>query len=200
MPGRAAAVVAAARERGVNLRLVDDDHVGVSTAETTGRTHLEAVLAAVDAEGVDLDAVDGRTGDALPDGLHRSTEYLTHPVFHTHRSETAMLRYLRRLSDRDYALDRGMIPLGSCTMKLNATTEMEPITCPGSRTCTRSRRSRTRPATGRWSPSSRAGWPRSPGTTRCRCSPTPGRRASWPACWRSAPTTSPTGTTPATCA
>ena len=131
VPGRAAAVVAAARERGVHLRLVDDDHVGVSTSETTGRTHLEAVLAAVDAEGVDLDAVDGRTGDALPDGLHRSTGYLAHPVFNTHRSETSMLRYLRRLSARDYALDRGMIPLGSCTMKLNATTEMEPISLPG---------------------------------------------------------------------
>jgi len=110
---------------------VDDDHVGVSTSETTGRTHLEAVLAAVDAEGVDLDAVDGRTGDALPDDLHRSTGYLAHPVFNTHRSETSMLRYLRRLSARDYALDRGMIPLGSCTMKLNATTEMEPISLPG---------------------------------------------------------------------
>ena len=58
------------------------------------------------------------------------SDYLTHPVFHTHRSETAMLRYLRRLSDSDYALDRGMIPLGSCTMKLNATTEMEPVSWP----------------------------------------------------------------------
>lgn len=66
----------------------------------------------------------------LPEGLLRSDDFLTHPVFHQHRSETAMLRYLRRLSDRDYALDRGMIPLGSCTMKLNATTEMEPVTWP----------------------------------------------------------------------
>ena len=64
------------------------------------------------------------------ESLSRSTAYLTHPVFHDHRSETQMLRYLRRLSDRDYALDRGMIPLGSCTMKLNATTEMEAITWP----------------------------------------------------------------------
>ena len=69
-----------------------------------------------------------RTG--LPASLLRASDYLTHPVFHAHRSETAMLRYLRRLADRDYALDRGMIPLGSCTMKLNATTEMEPITWP----------------------------------------------------------------------
>src|SRR4029078_8292792 len=68
--------------------------------------------------------------DALPDALVRESEYLTHPVFHSHRSETSMLRYLRRLSDLDYALDRGMIPLGSCTMKLNATTEMESVTWP----------------------------------------------------------------------
>ena len=67
---------------------------------------------------------------AWPQQLVRTSDYLTHPVFHSHRSETAMLRYLRRLSDRDFALDRGMIPLGSCTMKLNATTEMEPITWP----------------------------------------------------------------------
>jgi glycine dehydrogenase len=68
--------------------------------------------------------------DTLPEALLRTDDYLTHPVFHQHRSETAMLRYLRRLADRDYALDRGMIPLGSCTMKLNATTEMEPVTWP----------------------------------------------------------------------
>ena len=66
----------------------------------------------------------------VPTALRRTSEYLTHPVFHAHRSETAMLRYLRSLADKDYALDRGMIPLGSCTMKLNATTEMEPVTWP----------------------------------------------------------------------
>ncbi|MFZ5846851.1 MAG: aminomethyl-transferring glycine dehydrogenase [Actinomycetota bacterium] len=129
--GRAAAVVSAARDAGVHLRLVDADHVGVSTSETTARSHLEAVLAAFGADGVDVDAVDRRTSDAVPEGLRRTTEFLTHEVFHSHRSETAMLRYLRRLSARDYALDRGMIPLGSCTMKLNATTEMEPISLPG---------------------------------------------------------------------
>ncbi len=72
----------------------------------------------------------GDNGTGLPAALLRESAYLTHPVFHAHRSETAMLRYLRRLADRDFALDRGMIPLGSCTMKLNATTEMEPITWP----------------------------------------------------------------------
>ena len=78
-------------------------------------------------EGDDV-AVDGSSS---PTGLRRTTDYLTHEVFNTHRSETSMLRYLRRLSARDYALDRGMIPLGSCTMKLNATTEMEPVSLPG---------------------------------------------------------------------
>ncbi|WP_433894099.1 aminomethyl-transferring glycine dehydrogenase [Streptomyces sp. CA-111067] len=131
VPGRAAEVVAAAREAGVNLRLTDTDLVGVSCDETTDRAAVAAVLAAFGADGgADLDALDAGTEDALPAALLRTDEYLTHPVFHQHRSETAMLRYLRRLADRDYALDRGMIPLGSCTMKLNATTEMEPVTWP----------------------------------------------------------------------
>ncbi|MGK5632318.1 aminomethyl-transferring glycine dehydrogenase [Streptomyces sp. URMC 123] len=128
-PGRAAEVVAAAREGGVNLRAVDADHVGVACDETTGRAQLVAVWRAFGVEG-DVEALDATAGDALPEALLRTDEYLTHPVFRQHRSETAMLRYLRRLADRDYALDRGMIPLGSCTMKLNATTEMEPITWP----------------------------------------------------------------------
>ncbi|WNI19346.1 aminomethyl-transferring glycine dehydrogenase [Actinacidiphila sp. ITFR-21] len=131
VPGRAARVVAAARAAGVNLRLADADRVGVACDETTDRAQLAAVLAAFGADGaVDLDALDAATDDALPAALLRTGTYLTHPVFHRHRSETAMLRYLRRLADRDYALDRGMIPLGSCTMKLNATTEMEPVTWP----------------------------------------------------------------------
>ncbi len=125
--GRAEAIVEAARDRGVHLRGIDADHVGVSTSETTRDEHLVAVLAAF---GVPAAPVD-ETVSALPDGLRRTTEYLTHEVFSAHRSETSMLRYLARLSGRDYALDRGMIPLGSCTMKLNATTEMEPISLPG---------------------------------------------------------------------
>ncbi|MDH6121103.1 glycine dehydrogenase [Kitasatospora sp. GAS204A] len=126
VPGRAAAVLAAAREAGVNLYQVDADTVSISCDETTTRAHLAVVWAAFGVAGVDADAV----AETLPAGLLREDEYLTHPVFHSHRSETAMLRYLRRLSDRDYALDRGMIPLGSCTMKLNATTEMEAVTWP----------------------------------------------------------------------
>ncbi|MBB5114079.1 glycine dehydrogenase [Micromonospora echinospora] len=125
VPGRAADVVAAAAERNVNLRLVDADRVGISCDETTTGAHLRAVWAAFGVDGFDGDVDAG-----LPDGLARTSGFLTHPVFHSHHSETAMLRYLRRLADFDYALDRGMIPLGSCTMKLNATTEMEPITWP----------------------------------------------------------------------
>ncbi|MCI3225887.1 aminomethyl-transferring glycine dehydrogenase [Streptomyces sp. NP-1717] len=129
VPDRAADVVAAAREGGVNLRLVDADHVSLACDETTGRAQLTAVWTAFGVKG-DIEALDAASRDALPDSLLRTDDYLTHPVFHQHRSETAMLRYLRRLADRDYALDRGMIPLGSCTMKLNATTEMEPVTWP----------------------------------------------------------------------
>ncbi|HEU4910919.1 MAG TPA: aminomethyl-transferring glycine dehydrogenase, partial [Actinomycetes bacterium] len=128
VPGRAADVVAGALDRGVNLRLVDDDHVAIATDETTTREQLLAVWAAFGLVDVDPDALEAP--DTLPAGQRRTDDILSHPVFHEHRSETAMLRYLRRLADRDLALDRTMIPLGSCTMKLNATTEMEPITWP----------------------------------------------------------------------
>jgi glycine dehydrogenase len=131
VPGRAADVVARARAAGVHLRGVDADVVAISTSETTSRAHLDAVLAAFGCTDADVEALDRRTADALPERLRRTTGFLTHEVFNTHRSETSMLRYLRRLAARDYALDRGMIPLGSCTMKLNATTEMEPISLPG---------------------------------------------------------------------
>ncbi|WP_296602830.1 aminomethyl-transferring glycine dehydrogenase, partial [Nocardioides sp.] len=130
-PGRAADIVAAARGLGVHLRVVDADTVAISTSECTSRSTLSSVLKAFGISGVDLDAVDATTADALPAPLRRTSDYLTHEVFSSYHSETAMLRYLRRLSARDYALDRGMIPLGSCTMKLNATTEMEPISLPG---------------------------------------------------------------------
>ncbi|GAA4718686.1 aminomethyl-transferring glycine dehydrogenase [Nocardioides conyzicola] len=129
--GRAADVVTTARTYGLQLRLVDADTVGITTSELTTRSTISSVLKAFAISGVDLDAVDTATADALPDALVRTTPYLTHEVFSTHHSEAAMLRYLRKLSARDYALDRGMIPLGSCTMKLNATTEMEPVSLPG---------------------------------------------------------------------
>ncbi|MBF4765133.1 aminomethyl-transferring glycine dehydrogenase [Nocardioides islandensis] len=126
VPGRAADVVAAAREGGAHLRLVDDDHVGISVGESATPASLEAVL-----EAFGVSRLEDEPAASLPADLRRATPYLTHAVFSTHRTETRMLRYLRRLSDRDYALDLGMIPLGSCTMKLNATTEMEPISLPG---------------------------------------------------------------------
>jgi glycine dehydrogenase len=126
IPGRAHEVVAAAAASGVHLRGVDQDHVAVSVGESTTQDHLASVLAAF---GASTTPSPGPL--ALPVLLLRHTEFLTHEVFRTHQSETKMLRYLRSLSDKDYALDRGMIPLGSCTMKLNATTEMEPISFPG---------------------------------------------------------------------
>jgi len=130
VPGRADDVVRAARERGVDLRRVDADVVGISCAETTTRAHLALVWEAFGVTVSDADTLDQHTPDALPPALYRTSDFLTHPVFHTHRSETALLRYLRALSDKDLALDRSMIPLGSCTMKLNATAEMEPVTWP----------------------------------------------------------------------
>jgi glycine dehydrogenase len=126
--GRAAEVVAEAAVRGVNIWQVDADRVSISTDETTDLADLSAVLAAFGVpELTALTSVDVFT---WPPTLVRESEYLTHPVFHSHHSETAMMRYLRSLADRDYALDRGMIPLGSCTMKLNAATEMEAVSWP----------------------------------------------------------------------
>jgi glycine dehydrogenase len=130
VPGRAAEVIAAARARRLNLRQVDDDTVGVSLDETTTPEVLHAVAAAFGLAGVDITALDHRAEDGLPTAVRRTGELLTHPVFNRYHSEHEMLRYLRRLSDRDLALDRTMIPLGSCTMKLNAAAEMMPITWP----------------------------------------------------------------------
>jgi glycine dehydrogenase len=127
VPGRAAEVLAAAEQRGVNLRPVDADTLGISCDEATTDRQLAAVLEAFGLTG----PLPEQPASRLPEELRRSSDFLTHPVFNSHRSETSMLRYLRRLADRDFALDRGMIPLGSCTMKLNATTEMEPVTNPG---------------------------------------------------------------------
>ncbi|ADU13227.1 aminomethyl-transferring glycine dehydrogenase [Asticcacaulis excentricus] len=121
-----ATVHARAVADGINFRRVDDAHIGVSLDESVTPAVLARVIEAFAA------GRDGGTGEdvAIPAALRRSDDILTHPVFHLYRSETEMLRYLRRLSDKDLALDRTMIPLGSCTMKLNATTEMIPITWP----------------------------------------------------------------------
>ncbi len=123
VPGRADAVVTAAKERGINLWRVDADHVSVACDEATTDAHVAAVLAAFGVTAA------GRTG-ADDSRTARTSKFLTHPAFTSHRTETAMMRYLRALADKDLALDRTMIPLGSCTMKLNAAAEMEPITWP----------------------------------------------------------------------
>jgi glycine dehydrogenase len=123
VPGRAAQVRGAAKARGINIWLVDDDHVSVSCDEATTAAHVDAVLSAFGAARVDGD-FDGA------DIATRTSEFLTHPAFTRYRTETEMMRYLRSLADKDIALDRSMIPLGSCTMKLNAAAEMEPITWP----------------------------------------------------------------------
>ena len=129
VPGGAAEAVARARAAGYNLHLAGPDLVQVACDETTTDEHVAAVAAAI-AGSADSPLMKGDDLAAIPDGLRRTSDFLTHPVFSSYRSETAMLRYLRRLSDYDVALDRSMIPLGSCTMKLNATTEMEPISWP----------------------------------------------------------------------
>jgi glycine dehydrogenase len=125
VPGKAEKVIVAAEARGVNLRVIDADTVGVSVDETTTPEILSAVAVAFGAG-----PVGAVSGFELPAGVVRTSDFLQHPVFNTHRSETQLLRYIRKLSDRDLALDRTMIPLGSCTMKLNATAEMEAISWP----------------------------------------------------------------------
>ncbi|MGO4475257.1 aminomethyl-transferring glycine dehydrogenase [Massilia sp. 2TAF26] len=122
-------------ENGVNLRRIDARHVGLSLDETTGREEIEVLAkifgeAAGKAATVDFDSLDSDATDAFPASLSRTSAYLTHPTFHRYHAEHEMLRYLRSLADKDLALDRTMIPLGSCTMKLNATSEMIPVTWP----------------------------------------------------------------------
>ena len=163
----------------------------VACDETTTDEHVAAVAAALACPADEIALPDGDGGDDLapcPAGLRRTSDVPDPPgVLAAYRSETAMLRYLRRLSDYDIALDRSMIPLGSCTMKLNAAAEMEPISWPefaGLHPFAPAEQARRLPRADRraW----RTRWSRSPATTRCRCSRTRARRASWPACWRSA--------------
>ncbi|HJQ95689.1 MAG TPA: aminomethyl-transferring glycine dehydrogenase [Acidimicrobiia bacterium] len=124
-PGRAQQMIEAARARHINLRSVDGDRLGMSFDETTTERHLQLLA---EAFGIDLS---DEAADGLPSTLSRQGEFLTHEVFSRYRSEHEMLRYLRRLADKDLALDRTMIPLGSCTMKLNAASEMIPISFEG---------------------------------------------------------------------
>jgi glycine dehydrogenase len=131
VPGRAGQVHGEAKSRGINVWQVDDDHLSMSCDEATTPEHVDAVLAAF---GAATAATSNRSEERLQDGgpdiATRTSEFLTHPAFTRYRTETEMMRYLRSLADKDIALDRSMIPLGSCTMKLNAAAEMEPITWP----------------------------------------------------------------------
>jgi glycine dehydrogenase len=125
-------IVERAQAGGINLRQRLQQHLGISLDETTTRADIETLWALFVPAGTPMPRFDELAGTAprLPEDLRRTSAFLTHPVFNTHKSETAMLRYIRSLSDKDLALDRSMIPLGSCTMKLNATSEMIPITWP----------------------------------------------------------------------
>ncbi len=128
-PGRARAIVEDAREQGINLRPIDGDRFGVSFDETSSMDELETLCGVVGAQ-IEPHVALAQADAGIPGALVRTSQFMTNPVFNEYHSETEMLRYLRRLADYDVALDRSMIPLGSCTMKLNATTEMIPITWP----------------------------------------------------------------------
>jgi len=125
---------ATAQAQGMNLREIDESTVGISLDETTTRADIETLWRVFGGEAsavFDVDSLDAEVADGYPAQLARTSAYLEHEVFHRYRSETDMLRYLRKLEDKDLALDRSMIPLGSCTMKLNATAEMIPVSWPG---------------------------------------------------------------------
>ncbi|SDZ53072.1 aminomethyl-transferring glycine dehydrogenase [Herbiconiux ginsengi] len=151
VPGRARGLAEHAHSQGILLRVDDDDTIGIAVDETTGDAELLQLAIVFDAvTAPPIATTDARAASeanlerarrasaaaeeitevapSLPEHLVRTSDFLTHPVFNTHRSETSMMRYLKRLADYDYALDRGMIPLGSCTMKLNAASEMEAVT------------------------------------------------------------------------
>ena len=131
VPGRAHMLWAKAKEKRINLRFVDADHIGISFDQATRRQELNRLLEIFKSAAsiaADLDMVDAKIKPSIPKALVRTSPYLTHPVFERYHSETEMLRYMRHLQAKDLALDQAMIPLGSCTMKLNATSEMIPVT------------------------------------------------------------------------
>ncbi len=131
VPGQANRIAARARESRINLRVIDNDHLGISFDETSRRRNLSAlwnVFATNADKEFNITEIDGEVEECIPTDLQRSSEFMTHPVFAMYHSETEMMRYLRWLASKDIALDRAMIPLGSCTMKLNSATEMIPVT------------------------------------------------------------------------
>ncbi len=133
-PGAAGAIVARAADAGYNLRPIDDDRFAVAFDETTTRADVEAVWRACadgDIGSLSCAALDGDADDGILAALRRTTPFLEHPVFNSYHAETEMLRYMHRLEIKDVTLNHSMIPLGSCTMKLNATAEMIPVTFPG---------------------------------------------------------------------
>ena len=129
--GQAGRLAARAREARINLRVIDPDHLGITLDETTRRRNIAALWTVFSAKAPNLlsiDVLDESVGTAIPEDLTRRSVFMQHPVFSLYHGETEMLRYIRWLQAKDIALDRAMIPLGSCTMKLNATTEMIPVT------------------------------------------------------------------------
>ena len=130
-PGRASSIVAKAKEKKINIRFVDADRVGISVDETTRKSEVEKLLSCFKSSVLanqNIYDLDAQSSETITNDLARTSTFLTHPTFSMYQSETEMMRYMRRLKVKDIALDRSMIPLGSCTMKLNATTEMIPIT------------------------------------------------------------------------
>ena len=198
MPGAAADAAARARAAGYNVHQDGADAVQIACDETTTETQLREVASALAGRDVELAA---GSSDALPAGLLRESEFLTHPVFHAHRSETAMLRYLRRLADLDIALDRSMIPLGSCTMKLNAAAEMEPISWPEFAQLHPFAPAEQTQGYQRADQRAGAGAGRNHRLRRgVAAAQRRAPRASWPGCWPSGATTPPAARPAATCA
>ena len=130
VPNQAGRIAALARESGINLRIIDADQLGVAFDETITREDLRSlwrIFSSKHGSTLDVPELDNTTDENIPGMLQRKTDFLTHDVFHLYHSETEMMRYMRRLARRDIALDRAMIPLGSCTMKLNASTELQAL-------------------------------------------------------------------------
>ena len=189
VPGKAEALLKSAADAGINLRLLDADRLGISCDEITDHQAIATLLTVFgsEADAARVDMLDKETPAVLVVDQCRRDRFLNHPTFTRYRSETEMLRYFRRLQLKDLALDRSMIPLGSCTMKLNASTEMIPVTWPGFPTSTPSCRPARPWVTRNCSRNWRLGSPRSPASMRSRCSPMPAARANMPGCSRSAP-------------
>ena len=177
-----------ALERGINLRPYEDGPVGIALDETTTAGDVAELLEIFSEHGpstLSVDELAAEVDPELPAPLRRTSEFLKHPVFNEHHSEHEMLRYIRRLESRDLSLTTSMIPLGSCTMKLNATSEMLPVSWPELARLHPFAPGTSPPDTNSCSRISGSGWPRSPACPASRCSRTRGPRGSSPGCCRS---------------